>query len=300
MIANVLCPRCRHSFQVDLPDQNRTYRTYCPKCRHEFDVGASYPAPPVSPPFTYPDEEYAKKQIMNAAYMRTGTDEIISFGWLFLPIIGYAAYLTILMAMATLLVDAGFFIFGIMCFSIVGVIIVTSIIYFILYYKLIKRRNEHFKRDMMLEEGIIQFIHNRSYKTARVYEVSADLGALQSIHAFARSEENEKEPILWAILSIIVPFVSLYVMYFLTKDPGMHDSRQSSFIRYASSALQKIGVNVQPSWQNIPQRSVILYLILSIFVPFFSVYWLYVVIKDLNNHFRSQWVFENNLVNALR
>lgn len=299
MIANVLCPRCRNSFQVDLPDPNKTYRTYCPKCRYEFDVGPpSYPTQPLPPPFTYPDEGYAKKQIMNAVYMRTGTDEIMSFGWLFIPVIGYAVYFVFLIA--TLLSDMGFFVLGVMCFSILGVIIVTSIIYFILYYKLIKRRNEHFKRDMMLREGIIQFIHNRSYKTERVYEVSADLGALQSIHAFARSEENEKEAILWAILSVIVPFIGLYVMYFLTKDPGIHDSRQNPFIRYSSSALHKLGITVQPSWKTIPQRSAVLYVILSVFIPFFIIYWFYVVIKDLNNHFRTQRVFENSLVNALR
>jgi hypothetical protein len=299
VIANVSCSRCRYSFQVDLPDPNKTYRTYCPKCRHEFDVGPpSYPTQPVPPPFTYPDEEYAKKQIMNAAYMRTRTDEVMSFGWILLPVIGYAAYFTILMA--TLLLDAGLFVFGIMCFSIIGVMVVMSIIYFLLYYKLINRRNEHFKRDMMLREGVIQFIHNRSYKTSRVYEVSADVGALQSIHSFAISEENEKSAVLWAILSLFVPFIGLYVMYFLTKDPGIHDSRQASFIRYVSSALHKLGITVQPSWKTIPQRSAILYLVLSLFIPFFFIYWFYVVIKDLNNHFSSQWVFENSLVNALR
>ncbi|PJB21109.1 MAG: hypothetical protein CO114_07100 [Euryarchaeota archaeon CG_4_9_14_3_um_filter_38_12] len=89
-------------------------------------------------------------------------------------------------------------------------------------------------------------------------------------------------------------------MYFLTKDPGIHDSRQNSFIRYASSALHKLGITVQPSWKTIPQRSAVLYLVLSLFMPFFFIYWFYVVIKDLNNHFRTQWVFEDSLVNALR
>jgi len=299
VIANISCPRCRHSFQVNLPDQNKAYRTYCPRCRHEFDIGPpSYPTQPAAPPFTYPDEESTKRQIMNAVYMRTRTDELMAFGWILLPVIGYTAYLAIFMV--TLLFNMGLFVLGVMCFSIVGVMIVMSVIYVILYYKFIKRRNEHFKRDAMLREGIIQFIHNRSYKTERVYEVSADLGALQSIHAFARYEENEKEAILWAIFSVIVPFIGLYVMYFLTKDPGIHDSRQNSFIRYASSALHKLGITVQPSWKTIPQRSAVLYVILSVFIPFFIIYWFYVVIKDLNNHFMSQWVFENSLVNALR
>jgi len=299
VIANVLCPRCRHSFQINLPDPNRTYRTYCPKCRYEFDIGPpTYPTQPATPPFAYPDEESAKRQIMNAVYMRTRTDEMMSFGWILLPVIGHAAYFTILIAI--LLSDMGFFVLGVMCFSIVGVMIVMSIIHVILYYRFIKRRNEHFRRDAMLREGVIQFIHNRSYKTSRVYEVSAELGALQSIHAFARSEENEKEAILWAILSVIVPFIGLYVMYFLTKDPGIHDSRQNSFIRYASSALHKLGITVQPSWKTIPQRSAVLYLVLSLFIPFFFIYWFYVVIKDSNNHFRTQWVFEDSLVNALR
>ena len=309
MIANVSCPRCRHSFQVDLPDQNRTYRTYCPKCRHEFDIGPpSYPAPPVPPPFAYPDEEYAKKQIMNAAYMRTRTDEIMSFAWVIIPImLTLCSYgIMTIWFFVSMELPTFFFFF----FVIIAIAVIFAVIYLILYYKLIKRRNEHFKRDMMLREGIIQFIHNRSYKTGKVYEVSADLGTLQSIHAFAQSDENEKEAILWVILSLFVPFIGLYVMYFLTKDSCLHDSRQSSFIRYASSAFQKMGITVQPSYKNIPQRSAILYLILSLFIPFFSiflflpslfsVYWLYGIIKDLNNHFKSQWVFENSLVNALR
>lgn len=50
---------------------------------------------------------------------------------------------------------------------------------------------------------------------------------------------------------------------------------------------------------RLPDRSMILYVILTIFTGIFALYWLYVLVKDPNDHFANQWRFEDSLVAAI-
>jgi len=62
-------------------------------------------------------------------------------------------------------------------------------------------------------------------------------------------------------------------------------------------AATGVSVNLPRRSYPIPDRSFVLYFILSIItVGIFSVYWIYVLLTDPNSHFRQQALIEDTVV----
>lgn len=169
-----------------------------------------------------------------------------------------------------------------------------------LTYLLVNRRFTHFKRQKNLSEDIIVVIG--SLAQAKESEVEVSLSSLESMARESNSEEIDKSAILWAILSAFIPFIQFYVYYFLMNDYYRHEFREDNFLKDTSRELNKLGVNFSLPQRKkpIPNRSFVLYLILTIItMGLFSVYWIYILIKDPNKHFSYHIKFENQLITAL-
>ncbi len=181
--------------------------------------------------------------------------------------------------------------------------IIAFIVYIILTYKLVKRRNTHFKRQMFLSEDIVTAVKTIAAKKGA--EVEAILASVERTVREAKAEETEKGAVLWAILTA-VPYIGVlaqwYVYYFLMKDFYKHERREDGFWEDLSRALDKIGITfslprrIEPT----PDRSFVLYLILSIITAgLFGIYWLYVLLKDPNEHFKYHVQAEDQLLSTL-
>jgi hypothetical protein len=184
------------------------------------------------------------------------------------------------------------------------VITLTSLINFavaiIITYLLVNRRSTHFKRQKFLSEDIIAAINSLA-KTKDI-EVEAILSPVERTVREANAEETEKSAILWAILSAFVPFVQWYVNYFLMNDFYRHEQREDGFWEDLGRAMNKLGINfsVPRRTEAMPNRSFVLYLILTIItMGLFGVYWIYVLLKDPNEHFKYHIEAESQLLNAL-
>ena len=151
--------------------------------------------------------------------------------------------------------------------------------------------------------AIIQYVREKATSDPAVgQKISAQVATMESIQYDAQNQEREQNAILWTALSFIIPFVFLYPLYFLTKYSSGHDRRWHAFTQQAQYAGQQVGMSiVLPSWRTLPERSFFLYLILTI-VTFglFGIYWFYVLLKDLNEHFPVQWQFEDQFVREMR
>ena len=170
----------------------------------------------------------------------------------------------------------------------------------VLTYKLVNRRHTHFKRQKFISEDAIASI--KSIGKMKDTEVEANLSSIERTVREANAEETEKSGILWAILSAFVPFVQLYVGYFLMNDFYRHEQREDGLWADISKALDKLGINfsVPRRTEAIPNRSFVLYLILSIITAgLFGVYWLYILLKDPNEHFKYHIQAENQLMSTL-
>ncbi len=182
--------------------------------------------------------------------------------------------------------------------GLVGLINVAVSIVFM--YILVNRRYTHFKRQKFLYEDIIAAIG--SLPKSDEADVDVSLSSLERTVREASAEEIDKSAILWSILSAFIPFVQLYVYYFLMNDFYRHEKREDGFWTDTSKALNTLGVNfsVPRRTEAMPYRNFVLYLILLIVtVGLFGVYWIYVLIKDPNEHFKYHIETENLLISSI-
>lgn len=171
---------------------------------------------------------------------------------------------------------------------------------FVLMYLLVNRRHQHLKRQKFLSEDIIAALDSLA-KTKNV-EMEASLSPIQRTEREANAEEIEKSAILWAILSAFVPFVQLYVFYFLMNDFYRHERREDGFWEDVGRTLDRLGISfsVPRRTEPMPYRSFVLYLILTVItIGFFGIYWVYVLLKDPTDHFKYHIQAENQLMSAL-
>lgn len=244
-----------------------------------------------------------KNAITESVRIRRETDDIMSALWILSPLLGVFAFFGILFGSLLLggSTGSGNVLLGSGIGGLIGGLVVALILFVLPWYRLIKRRNGHFRRDRMLREGLINYIRGSAAERGMEAQMSTELATMTSIHSEANGEEDEKSPVLWLVLSVITfGLLSLYVWYFLTKDPHKHDVRQIAFMQQAQSGLSKLGKTVVfPFWKSLPDRSYFLYLILTWITGLFSLYWNYVLITDFNDHFRAQWQVEDQLMASL-
>ena len=181
--------------------------------------------------------------------------------------------------------------------------IIGLIVSIILTYKLVKRRNTHFKRQMFLSEDVITAVKTIAAKKG--VDVEVGLSSCERTVRETKAEETEKSAVLWAILSA-VPYVGSlaiwYVYYFLMKDFYKHERREDGFVEDINRVLDKCAIkfSVPRRTEILPDRSFVLYLILNIItVGLFGIYWLYVLLKDPNEHFKYHIQIEDELLSTL-
>jgi Domain of unknown function (DUF4234) len=220
--------------------------------------------------------------------------------WILSPLLGGVAFVGILVGSLSLgAASAGNTgLFGGAILGFIAGIVIAIILFVLPWYRLMKRRNGHFRRDRILREGLINYVRGLAAERGMESKMTIELATMTSIHSEANGEEDEKSPVLWIVLSIITfGLLGLYVWYFLTKDPHKHDVRQMAFMQQVQSAFSKFEKTVVfPYWKSLPDRSYFLYLILWFITGLFSLYWNYVLITDFNDHFRAQWQVEDQLL----
>jgi len=255
------------------------------------------------------------KNIRKAIWMRQESDPQMSSAWLLLYIlpsivsivaVGYAlisllnfAY-TIDPLAPTYTYDEfpWGFVLSVIALGLSGLISFVMLI--LLTYMLVKRRTTHFMRQKFLSDDLLVTLVSLA-KTKGV-EVEAVLFPIEGTVREANAEETEKEEILWAILSAIIPFAQWYVYYFLMTDFYTHERREDRFWEDLGRALNKLGINFSVPQRTgaMPERSFVLYLILTVVtMGLFGVYWIYVLLKDPNDHFNYHVQAESQLLAAL-
>ncbi len=244
-----------------------------------------------------------KSKIEEAIRQRNEADKIMSPLWCLAPLLGM-----IVLWVAMFFGMAGMFMFstdddpalgGVVAAVaiIVGIVVYIALVAYP-WYLMIKRRSEHFKRDHLLMSGITEYLSQKS--SEKNINMAQELATLNSITAEANSQEDDKSPVIYTIVALIVPVIGMYyVLYFLMKDIYAHHQRIAVFMQYSQMGLNKMGKNVVvPSWKTLPERSFLLYFILACICSPFGIYWMYTLIKDYNDHFKNQWQFEDQILSG--
>ena len=246
--------------------------------------------------------------------MRTKTDAVLSTAWAVAPVLAWVAapllFLGVFGAlflvpgpappgpppppspMASLLIVP-------LTIVVAAAALLGAALFFVLMYKLIKRRNEHFRRQILLFEDVTSALREVSARSGT--DINESIALCDRIAREARYEETEKSAALWVFLTLATSLAALYVMYFLMRDFYEHERREDEFWEAVSRALEKLGAEPLPKRRTpLPDRNFWLYLALSV-VTFglFSIYWWYVLIKDPNEHFKYHAVVEEHLLREL-
>jgi len=177
-------------------------------------------------------------------------------------------------------------------------VILSFILFIILTYRLVKRRNHHFRRQILLFEDIMATIRKTTAKKG--IDAEFDIGSLDRTLREIKAEEteSEKSAMLWAILSP-TGLAQLYIWYFLMKDFSKHERREDTFWAEISKILNKAGIKLEVPARTNPllERSFALYLILNIITAgLFGIYWLYTLLNDPNVHFRYHTKIEDQIL----
>jgi len=170
----------------------------------------------------------------------------------------------------------------------------------IVSYFLVNRRKVHFNRQKLLCENLISSID--FVAQTKEIEIQDSLRSLQKNVQETNSDKTDKNPILWAFLSAFIPFLSLYVYYFLMSDFYKHEQLENSFWQQSSSTLNQLEINFSVPQRTgpMPNRSFVLYLILTVVtMGLFGAYWLFVLLKDPNQHFDYHKKVETQLLAAV-
>jgi len=179
-------------------------------------------------------------------------------------------------------------------------VLIGGVVSIILTYKLVNRRNTHFKRQGFLFEDVVTAV--KSLATKKKVDVEVGVSSCERTVREAKAGETEKSAVLWAILSAVVFLASWYVYYFLMKDFYKHERREDGFWEDISKVLDKCEIKFSAPRRTeiLPNRSFVLYLILNIItVGLFGIYWLYVLLKDPNEHFKYHIQIEDELLSTL-
>jgi len=223
------------------------------------------------------------------------------------------------------------------CVFIIACSAASSLFIGIMAYYLVKRQNDHFSREWDLRANMLNLFKALAGSPERERLIFRDVGPMLAAHQNAEAVREPwfwaviaglpgiSTAILFLLISSIVSWdmtdyvllafaaiilmiavlacgmLILYMIYFLCKTMKEHDKRWAAFSYGAVNVLAKFGI--LPDWPYTPQalqeREFAIYLMLSIFIPFFAVYWLYTLIIDPNDHFRRQWKYEEWLIGAL-
>ncbi len=178
--------------------------------------------------------------------------------------------------------------------------IITFVLNLVIIYKLVRRRNTHFKRQNFLFEDIVTAI--KAIATKKGVDLEVGLASGERTVREVKTEETEKDAMLWAILSAFIFLAIWYVWYFLTKDFYKHERREDGFWEDISRMLDKSGIKfvVPRRVETLPERNFVLYLILTIITAgLFGIYWLYILLKDPNQHFMYHRQIEDQLLSTL-
>ena len=178
----------------------------------------------------------------------------------------------------------------IMWFSMWAILSVASfgIVWFPMIYYSIKRRNSHFSRQEKLEALILNKLNKSSEKVA-------------SDSSETKNQLHQRDAGAWTIATLLI-IPCFYIFYSLKRDLHKHEEHEHNFLTQVIALAKDSGVtlNIQ-SYGTTPSFTRNKYIGLSVAtLGLAAAYWLYRIFNDYNNHFKMQWIIEDELLSFLK
>ena len=182
--------------------------------------------------------------------------------------------------------------------------VIGAVVNIYVVYKWVKRRNEHFKRRLLLTEALLELAKTLSDKIGK--DATPLLREIERELREARYDESEKNAVLWALIQLI-PYIGgilmFYVYHFLNRDFLGHFRREVRIIEAFRRVFTELGAPYFPTFTwgySFPDRSTVLYIVLTLLTAgLFGLYWIYTLTKDPNEHFKEHLTMEREMLDVL-
>ena len=190
-----------------------------------------------------------------------------------------------------------------------------------LTYCLVSRGKKHFARESRLRDALTKFTERTTgirvsggltigaeasrrplpWSIVVIAPSAMSVAALPVMYDYS-STASILAALLLALLSLVFLVLRLYLLCFLTKDMARHHDRWRDLTMTTKQELARMGYTAGQlrTPYPLPDRSMAVYVVATIFTAgFFEYYWWYAIIKDGNEHFEEQRVFEDQLIALL-
>jgi hypothetical protein len=236
-----------------------------------------------------------KQWLTTSTGLRESTDKMIEQRWLFMPLVGTSIVTAGLLIMLFGLLGKGMALEIGLVVYLFGVV-VTGGILAQLNFRMLERQDGHARRERVLRDGVLAYMREQAIAKNSIAVIQPQLSVIENLNAESRATERDMPTLKWTLFSY-VPILQLYVMQRLTRFTVQHDLRWTVFIQQVQSGGAAIGFRPSlPSWKASAPKPEAVYLVISLlFLPFIT-YWYTDLIKDLEEHFKLQWQFEDQLV----
>ena len=235
-------------------------------------------------------------QIKMGIAERQATDELIEGWWRYIPSTAVAAGLLT------------FIIFFVLTGGLIGVLIalilmwtVTYAVLAILNYRLIKRMNEHARREAVLRRGMIEHLLSVAEEEGGADIALRTRSALDPMlhdHAAERPFGIMLSPM--TAVPIVGIVAELLVLRDLNRFHPAHERGWKALLSEWKEASDKRGWQLLlPAEKQVKRRPFAAYYLISLVLTPFLIYWYHDLIQEVNQHFREQWQIEDQLVSRL-
>ena len=171
---------------------------------------------------------------------------------------------------------------------------------FVLIYRLINRRDEHFRREAQLDRDLLQSLKDRlQARSVDPYNLP-EMAALERAIRDKEMSEQPRNAVLWLIVSLVTSGLgTLVIEYFATVDWYYHEQRQIEVVRRSNALLAaaNIPASLQYTYDEVlPERHFWLNLIATMAsFGIWGIWWGYHMLADGNRHYENQWRWEDSL-----
>jgi hypothetical protein len=231
--------------------------------------------------------------------LREKTDKMIEQRWLFMPLVGTSiVVIGILIMLFGLLGKEMALEIGLVVY-LFGVV-VTGGILAQLNFRMLERQDGHAQRERVLRDGVLVYMREKAIAQNSIQAIQPQMSVIENLNAESRATERDMPTLKWTLFSY-VPILQLYVMQRLTRFNTEHDRRWTVFMQQVQSGGAAIGFKPSlPAWKASAPKPTAIYLSIGlVFLPFIT-FWYTDLIKDLEEHFRLQWQFEDQIVSEMK
>jgi len=201
----------------------------------------------------------------------------------------------------------------------VSIIFLVSCLY--ISYRLINRLNDHFRRDQLLRQGLIEYLRERKDALAerwrtgqltidekdrtreRLVRIEEHLRALHWQTMQAEDVERPLPPFIWMLFSVITFGTAwFYLLNYISSRLHTHDTYQVRIMLEVQRCLNAFGETEfkLPVKHTVEERLGLFNIPFGFFTAGIGfIPWLKGMIRDGNRHFVSQWYLEDQLLRVL-